>query len=371
MPNEIFKPDVAGSDLILAITKLMNRIKDELHFPEPINVCNVTNMFKNKGLKKHFDSFRGIFRTPVLRNILDKLIYDDEYENIDENLTNFNVGSRKRRNIRDNLFVINAIANASKHNPKEATDINVYDVIKCFDSLWLEECINDLYDAGLKNNKLVLLYNSNLSANIAIKTSSGTTERFNILKTTMQGTVWSGLMCTVTMDKLCQLILQDEHILYKYRNKVMVPPLEMVDDIISAVKCGSTATALNTVINRFIELKKLKLGLKKCAKIHIGNKLSSDMCPQQLIHGKPMKSSEQEKYLGDYVTRYGNSKATIRERKTRGNAIVSEMRALLRDIPLGSFRTQIGLVLRQAWFINGCFLTQKSGVVIQIVTYQI
>ena len=359
MPNEIFRPDVAGSDLILAITKLMNRIKDELNFPEPINVCNVTNLFKNKGLKIHFDSYRDIFRTPVLRNILDKLIYEDEYENIDENLTNCNVGSRKRRNIRDNLFVINAIANASKHNPKEATDLNVYDVIKCFDSLWLEECINDLYDAGLKNDKLVLLYNSNLSANIAIKTSSGTTERFNILKTTMQGTVWSGLMCTVTMDKLCQLILQDEHILYKYRDKVMVPPLEMVDDIISAVKCGSTAIALNTVINRFIESKKLKLGLKRCAKIHIGNKLSSDMCPQQLIHGQPMKSSEKEKYLGDYVTRYGNSKTTIRERKTRGNAIVSEMRALLRDIPLGSFRTQIGLVLRQAWFIIGCFFNSE------------
>ena len=49
------------------------------------------------------------------------------------------------------------------------------------------------------------------------------------------------------------------------------------------------------------------------------------------------------KYLGDYVTKYGNSKETIQQRKTRGNAIVSEMRALLRDIPLGSFRTQIGL----------------------------
>ena len=125
IPNKIFKPDVAGTDLIIAITNLMNRIKDELHFPDPINVCNVTNLFKNKGLKKHFDSYRGIFRTPVLRNILYKLIYDDEYENIDENLTNCNVGSRKRRNIRDNLFVVNAIANASKQNPKEATDLNV------------------------------------------------------------------------------------------------------------------------------------------------------------------------------------------------------------------------------------------------------
>ena len=50
-------------------------------------------------------------------------MYDDEYENIDANLTNCNVGSRKRRNIRDNLFVINAITNASKQNPKEAIDM--------------------------------------------------------------------------------------------------------------------------------------------------------------------------------------------------------------------------------------------------------
>ena len=157
MPNELFNQEVAGEDLILAITKLMNRIKDELIFTVPMHVCNVTNLFKNKGSKQYFDSYRGIFRTPVLRNILDKLIYNDENEVIDENLTNCNVGSRKRRNIRDNLYVINAITNSSKKNKDESTDINVYDVIKCFDSSWLSECINDLYESGLKNDKLVLL----------------------------------------------------------------------------------------------------------------------------------------------------------------------------------------------------------------------
>ena len=71
----------------------------------------------------------------------------------------------------------------------------------------------------------------------------------------MQGTVWAGLMCTVSMDKLCKLILQDEQVLYKYRGKVSVPPLEMVDDIISPVNCGSTASALNASVNAFIETK--------------------------------------------------------------------------------------------------------------------
>ena len=80
-------------------------------------------------------------------------------------------------------------------------------------------------------------------------------------------------------------MLQSEHILYKYRGKVKVPTLQMVDDIISAVNCGSTATAVNATINAFIESKKLRLGNTKCAKIHIGNKSSFERCPEQTIHG--------------------------------------------------------------------------------------
>ena len=109
LPNEIFKPSVAGKDLILAITILMNRIKNELSYPVLLEVCNVTNLYKRKGERTSFNSYRGIFRAPVLANILDKLLHNDEYENVDENLTDGNVGSRKRRNVRDNLFVVNAV----------------------------------------------------------------------------------------------------------------------------------------------------------------------------------------------------------------------------------------------------------------------
>ena len=210
LPNEIFKPNVAGEDLILAVTKLMNRIKSEIIFPTPMEMCNVTNLYKNKGDRSFYNSYRGIFRTPVLRNILDKLMYNEEYPEIDSNISDSNVGCRKNRNVRDNLFVMNAVMNEGKKNSKEPLDINVYDAFKCFDSLWLSESINDLYDSGLRNDKLALIYSSNTNANIAIKTSSGITERFNIQKIVMQGTVWSGLMCTNTMDKLCKFIYKDQ-----------------------------------------------------------------------------------------------------------------------------------------------------------------
>ena len=257
-------------------------------------VCNVTNMYKNKGLKQHFDNHRGIFRTPVLRNILDKLMYNEEYDIIDSNLTNCNVGARRGRNVRDNLFVINAIMNQSKMNPKEAADIGIYDVYKCFDSLWLSECINDLFEAGLTNDKLKLLYLSNKTANIAIKTSSGQTERFSIEDIVMQGTVWAGLMCTLTMDKLCKLINSKENLLFKYRGVVNVPPLEMIDDIITAAQCWEKSVALNETVNTFIEHNKLKLSSTKCANIHIVTKATRRICPNKTVDGVKMKKSDKK-----------------------------------------------------------------------------
>ena len=116
-----------------------------------------------------------MFRVTIFRNILDKLIFNDEYENIDKNLTDSNVGGRRRRNIRDNIFVINAITNSIINGNEESCDITIYDIEKCFDSLWVQECINTLYKNGLQNDNLSLLYEETKIAKIAIKTSAGKT----------------------------------------------------------------------------------------------------------------------------------------------------------------------------------------------------
>ena len=350
LPNEIFHASNAGEDLVLALTKLMNKIKDQCEFPECLTICNVTNAYKNKGDRSVFDSYRGLFRTPVIRNILDKLLYVDLYETIDKNLTDCNVGSRKRQNIRDNLFVINAISNESKQKYEEACDICIYEIRKCHDSFWLNECINDLWDAGIRNDKLALLYLENESAQIAIKTASGTTERSTIHNKIMQGTVWAGLMCTNTMDKLGKEVYADPSLVYKYRGLVDVPPLEMVDDVITASKCGTKTVTLNATVNSFVERKKLQLSSEKCSRIHIGKKHD---CPGVMVHNVEMKDSVKEKYLGDYVTNQANANKTLIARKARAYAILSEIRALLSEIPLGTKRFEIGMVLRDAWFING------------------
>ena len=89
--NEIFRPEVAGDDLQLAILKLMNKIKQEQIYPDCLEICNISSIWKKKGSRNDFDCYRGIFRLTIFRSILDRLIYNDEYSIIDSNLADFNV----------------------------------------------------------------------------------------------------------------------------------------------------------------------------------------------------------------------------------------------------------------------------------------
>jgi hypothetical protein len=113
LANEIFKPNVAGNDLKLAILLMMNQIKNKHDYPEILRLTNVTSIYK-KGKHNNFNNYRGIFRVVVLRSILDRLIYNDIYPVIDSELSDANVGSRKGRNVRDNLFVLYAVMNSVK-----------------------------------------------------------------------------------------------------------------------------------------------------------------------------------------------------------------------------------------------------------------
>ena len=72
----------------------------------------------------------------------------------------------------------------------------------------------------------------------------------------MQGTVLAGLMCSTSMDKLGKEVNDDPSLVYKYRNMVDVPPLEMVEDIITTSECGTPTVALNATVNSFVERKK-------------------------------------------------------------------------------------------------------------------
>ena len=106
----------------------------------------------------------------IWQRVIDKLIYNEKYEIIDKNMSSSNIGGRKHRNIRDHLFVINAILQDASKDKMSPIDVQIYDIKKCFDKLWAS---NDLYDAGITDDHFNLIANSNKKCLVAIKTPWG------------------------------------------------------------------------------------------------------------------------------------------------------------------------------------------------------
>ena len=65
------------------------------------------------------------------RSIIDNLVYNNYYQTIDESMSDSNVGGRKERNIRDNLFIVYGVINYALKEKLEV-DMSLYDLAKEF-----------------------------------------------------------------------------------------------------------------------------------------------------------------------------------------------------------------------------------------------
>ena len=65
------------------------------------------------------------------------------------------------------------------------------------------------------------------------KTSKANKERISIPNVVMEGSINSGLLCTCTTNKLLKMVYADKSLLCKHKDAAEVPPLEVVDDILT------------------------------------------------------------------------------------------------------------------------------------------
>ena len=290
---------------------------------------------------------------------MDRLLYNDLYPEVEENMSNSNIGALKNKNVRNHLFIVHGIINSVMKGESKCIDIQIYDIKQAFDALWLQDCMNDLYDslpATGQNDKLSLLYNANCDNNVAVKTPVGQTDRTKINEIVMQGVTWGPLKCSNSMDKIGKLCENTGEHLYTYKNIVRIPILTMVDDTFAISECGHKSLAINQFINSHIELKKLRMhtpdetGKTKCHKIHVGS--SNLVCPQLHVHSTTMKEVSEDSYLGDLIRSDGKNTSSLKNRVSRGVGCLSQISNLLERVSFGRYYFQIALSLREAIFLN-------------------
>ena len=182
---------------------------------------------------------RGIFLLSVLRTIIMKMLLKDEYQKIDAYMSDANAGGRKGRRVQDHLFIINGIIfEHARHKSNTQITIGIYDCEQCFDSLWQDEVINNLYDAGVRNDKLALLQKLNHTNHIAVKTHEGISQRKEVKNIICQGDPWGPIECSLQVDEIGKDSLDEKLEPYKYKDQVEIPALGWIDDIITVSKSG-------------------------------------------------------------------------------------------------------------------------------------
>ena len=325
-------------------------------------------------------SDRGIFIVNLFRSILMKLVYQDKYDTVDNSMSDSNVGARKKKNIRNHIFVINGIINEAIKNKKDI-DIQILDYRQCFDGMWLDECINDLYEAGITDDSLALIYEANKNNQVAVKTPFGLTDRKYVNKIVLQGEVFGPLQCSVQVDSFGKECMLEKKHLYYYRGEVGVPPLAMVDDLLAVSDCGIESVKTNGFLNAKTNVKKLQFGGDKCHKMHVGKK--HHLCPDLFVdnwelekidkngHGIKnledihvgdfmMDTVENEKYLGDIIAADGSNTKNIQKRKSKGVGAVSQIMSILQNTCFGPYYFQVAIILRNTILANGILTNSEA-----------
>ena len=261
--NEIFKAEVIGSNLKKSLLLLCNKLKMKNEIPKFMRYSNITTVHK-KGSLTELENERGIFRVDVIRSILMRLIYNEKYPDIDRNMSDSQMGGRKGKGCRNNIFIINGIIHDVLKSKKTGPVLlQVYDYAQMFDSINLKQAISDVYEAGLKDDNLSLVYQANKEIFMAVNTPDGLSKRQTLNNIVLQGDTFGSILASVQVDTIGQECSESGYG-YKYKDILPVGILGLVDDTIGVTEVGYKAQMMNAFFNVKTAEKGLQFGVKKC-----------------------------------------------------------------------------------------------------------
>ena len=364
--NEIFKEDVLGTDLKESLLLMFNKLKQKQMVPEFMNIANITTVPK-KGSRLLLENERGIFRVPVLRSIFMKLIYNQEYEIIDKNMSDCQMGGRKKKGCRNNILIINGIVHevlSSKKN--EPIILQIYDYRQMFDTICLKEALSDAFDSGIKNDNLALIYHANKEVNMAVNTTDGLTNRQTIKDVVLQGDTLGSILASIQVDTICRDVESLESG-YRYKDSLPITMMAMVDDMIGVANVGFRTKQINAAINLKTAEKRLQFGEEKCKFMVIG-KESKNLLQNNLMVDKwkveheynkqnnevklietyigevPMEETNQQKYLGFIISSTGNNMKNINDKKNKSIGIIKKIFNKLDSLNLRKYFYECGII---------------------------
>ena len=300
-----------------------------------------------------------------------RIIYNMKYPIIDRNISDFQMGARKKKGCKNNIFIINGlIHDVIKSKKKKPILLQIYDYAQMFDSVDLEQALSDLFDVGVDDDTLALLHKANKDVHMAVKTPSGLTERQTIKNCVLQGDTFGSILASVQVDSIGKECITEGYS-YLYKEILPIGFLGLVDDIIGVTEAGIKAQKMNAFINMKTAEKSLQFGPSKCKSMLVGKDLSTVINSSLMVDNRSVqyvkniktgeddlketycgltkiKKTSEQRYLGFVLSSTGDNMANIREIKKKSIGIVKSTLNKLNSLNLKRYYFECSIILLNA-----------------------
>ena len=148
-----------GEEMVKSLYILFNRVKTENQIPKQWQLTTVESIYKGGDKENIQENQRGIFLVNTVPKIYESAL-KTQNENRNENMSHIQIAERKQRSTVDSLIILNSIIENQMQNENK-TCLLFANAKKCFDKLWLKDCLIELYNLGYSPSTIRNLYETN------------------------------------------------------------------------------------------------------------------------------------------------------------------------------------------------------------------
>ena len=232
---------------------------------------------------------RGLFLTSIISKVYERVVKYRNEVKMTEQRSPWQMGGEKGRSCTDNLFITYSVIERNRYLGKP-TYVFYADAEKCFDKLWLDDAVIELWKRVTNIRDAMVIREMNKTAKITIHTPVGDTKEITCENIVRQGTVYGPQLCGVSMGRVNNI---GKGITTMYGPKLVIQSTQFVDDIESA---GSPRVVNNTVHNCRImeERKKMKFNNTngKTEYIIVNPTKNPETITSEVRNGKVLRAKE-------------------------------------------------------------------------------
>ena len=336
----------AGKDLDESMLKMINTVVTNNIVPEQWIYLIIKSISKGKGDLLSMDSKRGLFLTNIVSKFVEKMIKNRRKETIDSNLSDFQCGGVRNRGTGDNHMILNSAIEEARER-KENIYLLFADLQKCFDELWLKDCIKDIIEAGMPAGEAIYIYNMNKMVKAKVDTPIGLTEEFELTEIVRQGTVCAVDLCGVSTDKINKIGMEEPKL--KVSGVEIQHPV-FVDDMLGIGSAGMIE-AMEPKMKFLEDTKKFTYntgeGKSEIMEIEV-NKRSKQEKPTIKVKKGTIGYTEKYKYLGDLYDKTGKNMSKVQHKMGKASFIASEVKQAGSYGEVGKADTDVRMLLMES-----------------------